>query len=47
MLRAVVFGCSRCKQPKIALWIVCSPALIFTLALIGMMVAGMFIRDWR
>ena len=35
------------KAPKIALWIVCSPALIFVLSAVGMLVASMFIRDWR
>jgi len=35
------------KAPKIALWIVFSPALIFVLSMVGMLVASMFIRDWR
>ena len=33
--------------PKIATWIVLSPALLFVLAMVGMVVASMFIRDWR
>lgn len=35
------------KAPKIATWIVLSPALVFVLSMVGMLVASMFIRDWR
>ena len=35
------------KAPKIATWIVLSPALVMILSMLGMVVASMFIRDWR
>lgn len=35
------------NAPKMATWIVLSPALLFVLAMIGMVVASMFIKDWR
>jgi hypothetical protein len=35
------------KSPKIAAYIVLSPAIIFVLALVGMMITSMFIRDWK
>ncbi|MFN8343663.1 MAG: hypothetical protein U0X91_01590 [Spirosomataceae bacterium] len=35
------------KSPKIALYIVLSPLIVGALALIFMVIASMFIRDWR
>lgn len=35
------------KTPKVATWIVLSPALIFAMAIVGMLVSSMFIRNWR
>lgn len=35
------------NAPKMATWIVLSPALLFLLAMAGMVVASMFIKDWR
>lgn len=35
------------KAPKIATYIVLSPVFIMILAFLGMMVASMFIKDWR
>lgn len=35
------------RASKVATWIVFSPVVLFALALVGMVIASMFIKDWR